>query len=550
MAPRSTLLHLATTLALALLAGTAPAADDKRGAPLFDDLGTHHVAITTASPQAQRYFDQGLILSYGFNHAEAVRSFREAQRLDPSCAMCFWGEAYALGPNINKPMDPADAPAAHAAATRAVALAADVTAGERALIEAMATRYLPQAPEDRSALDQAFAEAMAAVVVAHPDDLEAATVYAEALMNLMPWAYYTETGDAKPQTDIVVATLESVLERNPEHPGAIHFYIHAVEASDTPGRAEAGADRLGDLVPGSGHLVHMPSHIYLRVGRYEDATRINERASAADESYISQCRAQGFYPALYYPHNIHFLWYTASLEGRSAVAIAAARKLADNVPTDLIGDIPLIEQFLAVPMFGLVRFARWDDVLAEPQPRAEHRFATAMWHAARGIALAAQGQVDQARAERAAFTTAAAFYGADAYETYGYPADVLEGIAGHLLDAGIAAAGGDDAALFAELEAAVALEDGLPYMEPPYWFFPVRQVLGQALLERGQAARAEAVFRADLEHVPLNGWSLHGLAASLRAQGRDDEAAAYAEPFAKAWRNADIVLGGDGTRNF
>lgn len=533
----------ALTLVVLASVAVAQAAGDGKTAPLFDDLGSHHVPITTAAAQAQRYFDQGIILAYGFNHAEAVRSFREAQRLDPKCAMCFWGEALALGPNINKPMDPADVPQAVAAVTQAQAQAAHTTPREQALIAALGRRYVDPAPSDRTALDQAYADALATVVAEHPDDLDAATFYAEALMDLMPWAYYTETGEAKPLTEKVTSILEGILARNPDHPGAIHLYIHAVEASSTPERAVAGADRLGDLVPGSGHLVHMPSHIYLRVGRYHDATRANERAAKADESYINQCRVQGFYPALYYPHNIHFIWYTASLEGRSAVAIEAARKLADNVPVDLIADIPLIEQFLVVPQYGHIRFARWDDVLAEPKPRAEHRFATGMWHAARGIAYAAKGMHDEAVAERAAFTAAAAAYGPDAYEKYGYPADVLQNIAGQLLEAGIAGNAGDDASLIAALERAVALEDGLPYMEPPYWFFPNRPLLGAALLARGRATEAEAVFRRDLELVPHNGWSLDGLAASLEAQDRGAEADAVRAQFDRAWQRADVTLG-------
>lgn len=535
--------------ALILLLSVAVQATE-RPAPLFDDLGDHRAPITTAAPDAQRYFDQGLILSYGFNHAEAVRSFRAAQQLDPSCAMCFWGEAYALGPNINKPMDPADVPTARTAIARAAELAATATPRERALIDAMAVRYGKPGYDDRGALDAAYAEAMAKIVAQYPDDLDAATLYAEALMDLMPWAYYTEEGEPKPSTNVVIGTLESILQRNPEHPGAIHFYIHAVEASSTPERAEAGADRLGKLVPGSGHLVHMPSHIYLRVGRYNDATRANELAAAADESYINQCRAQGFYPALYYPHNVHFLWYTSSLEGRSEVALAAARKLADNVPVDLIGDIPLIEQFLAVPMFGLVRFARWEEVLKEPEPREDHRFARAMWHAARATALAALEQTIEAKSERSAHAELAAVFGPDAYERYGYPADVLLSIAGEVADAGIARASGDDAALIAHLEQAVALEDGLPYMEPPYWFFPNRQLLGAALSALGRHADAAAVYRADLEKVPLNGWSLHGLAEALEALGQSTEAQQARAGFETAWQRADVDLGTGAVRYY
>lgn len=518
------------------------AADNKRPAPLFNDLGDYHAAITTSKPRAQQYFNQGLILAYGFNHAESVRSFRAAQTLDPSCAMCFWGEAFALGPNINKPMDPADVPAAYRAAQEALRLAPAASPREQAMIKALAERYRAEADSDRGPLDQAFADAMATVVEQFPDDLDAASIYAEAMMDTMPWDYYTAEGKAKPLTDTVVAVIESVLNRNPDHVGAIHLYIHIVEASSTPERAEPYADRLINLVPGAGHLVHMPSHIYLRVGRYNDASRVNELASLADESYINQCRAQGFYPALYYPHNIHFLWYTASLEGRSALAIPAARKLADNVPVDLIGDIPLIEQFLTVPMWGLVRFARWDSVLAEPQPRADHRFATAMWHAARGTAFAATARSEEAQQESAAFEAVAAHFAEDSFAQYGYPVYELLNIARHVVSAALAADNNDDNKVVAELQAAIELEDALPYMEPPYWFFPVRQILGQALLQRGRPADAEQVFRADLDKVPNNGWSLQGLARSLEVQGRSDEAASVRGDFERAWENADVAV--------
>lgn len=536
---------------LVLMAARLDAAEPSRPpAPLFDDIGSHHAEISTQVETAQQYFDQGLTLTYGFNHAEAVRSFKAAQSADPTCAMCYWGEAFALGPNINKPMDDADVPQAYAAAQKALSLAGNASPREQAYINALVARYARQPVSDRRPLDQAFADAMAEVAKAYPDDLDAASLTAEAMMDLMPWDYYTSDGVAKPLTNTVTALLESILAKNPDHPGAIHLYIHAVEASDTPERAEAGADRLGELVPGVGHLVHMPSHIYLRVGRYHDATLVNQRAAEADESYINQCRAQGFYPALYYPHNLHFLWYTASLEGRSEIAIPAGRKLADNVPQDLIAGIPLLEQFLAVPMYGLVRFGRWDEVLAEPKPRAKHAFATAMWHATRGMAQAHKGHRHAAAMSRKAFQDAAAVYGPGSAATQGYPADLLLRIAGHVLNSAIAAELGNDQEIIDELEAAVAIEDQLPYMEPPYWFFPNRHLLGSALLKLGRASEAEAVYRADLKHVPDNGWSLHGLAASLKAQGKHDEAGKVREQLAVAWERADIVVGANGVRYF
>ena len=510
---------------LALFVMGVHAGTDGRTAPLFDDLGTHHMPITTAAPLAQRYYDQGLILAYGFNHAEAARSFREAQRLDPNCAMCFYGEALVLGPNINKPMDPADAAQAVAAVNQAQALAGGASPREQALIAALATRYADPAPADRTTLDQAYADAMATVVARYPDDLDAATFYAESLMDLMPWSYYTEDGAEKPLTKRVVALLEGILARNPDHPGAIHFYIHAVEASQAPGRAEGPADRLGKLVPGSGHLVHMPSHIYLRIGRYHDATVANELASKADESYINQCRVQGFYPALYYPHNIHFMC-TRRVSRTQCHGTGSRTQARRQRAGGLDCRYPAHRAVLAVPLFGYIRFARWDDVLAERQPREDHRFATAMWHAARGVAFAAKGDHVAAASARDAYREAAQAYGPDAYEKYGYPADKLLAIAGHLLEAAVAGAAGDDAVLVSAFEQAIVIEDALPYMEPPYWFFPTRQLLGHALLARDRAVDAEAVFRRDLELAPNNGWSLGGLAASLAAQGRGDEATA------------------------
>jgi len=285
--------------------GPAPAPEPR--APLFNDLGTHHHEIATKSPEAQRYFDQGLILNYGFIHAEAVRSFKEAARLDPSCAMCYWGEALALGPNINAPMFPESVSQAWAAVRKAVELSGGASERERAYIQALSKRYAAKAVEDRKPLDRAYAEAMREASRRFPDDLDLATLFAEALMDLSPWAYWDKEGKPTAHTPEILATIESVLARAPEHIGAMHYYIHAVEASENPARAEGYADKLGGLVPGAGHLVHMPAHIYMRVGRYHDASLANEQASKADESYLAQCRAQGIYPLAYHPHNIHFL---------------------------------------------------------------------------------------------------------------------------------------------------------------------------------------------------------------------------------------------------
>ncbi len=511
-------------------------------APLFSDLGDHHMAITTSEPLAQRYFDQGLILTYGFNHAEAVRSFREAQRLDPDCAACFWGEAYALGPNINRAMEPDDAPPAWQALQRAQAAAAGASPLERDLIGALAKRYAAEAPEDRAPLDRAYADAMREVARMHPDHPDVLALFAESLLDLMPWDYYAADGSTKPEADQAIAALERAIELSPRHPGAIHYYIHAVE-KHAPRKAEAAADRLRGLVPGAGHLVHMPSHIYLRVGRYHDASVVNEEAAAADESYITQCRAQGFYPSNYYPHNVDFLQASAAFEGRSRLALETARKLGRMTPAEAVGEFPNVEEFMPRHLFALVRFGRWEQVLEEPEPPGGVPYLKGAWHYARGLAFAATDRADEARRELAALEESRKqWLGKGRVFLSGSSPEQLLEIAGRVLAARIASETGDWDAAVAALRRAAALEDALPYSEPPPWHFPVRDALGQVLLDAGRPAEAEAVFRKQLEHAPGSGWSLHGLAASLRAQGRDAEAAEVGGRFDEAWRRADLKL--------
>lgn len=522
----------------------------RAGAPLFEGMGDYHRPITTNDAGAQRYFDQGMVLAFGFNHAEAIRSFRAAQRLDPDCAMCFWGEALATGPNINVTsggraiMSPESRVAAHAAAQKALSLADRVAPVERALIEAQAVRYDGSETSDRDPLDRAYAEAMRSVVQRFPDDDDAAAMYAEAWMNTMPWNYWSDDGQPRPETVEVIDALERIIARSPRHPLALHLYIHAVEASSDPGRAETAADTLLTLVPGSGHLVHMPAHTYWRVGRYHDAAEANVRAAAVDEQYIAQCNAQGFYPALYYPHNIHFLWAASSMEGRSAVAIDAARRVAANVRIEQIREFPTVEFFRTIPLLALTQFGRWDEILAEPMPDASLRYATAIAHYARGVALARKGDLAAARRERDQLvplrdTTEILFL-----DTNDYPAVTLLQIADALLEGEIAMAAGSVDAAVGHFERAVALQDGLPYMEPPFWYYPTRQSLGAALLAAGRAGEAEAVYRRELEDYPHNGWSMFGLAESLAAQGRTDEAAEVREMFAHVWARADVELTG------
>lgn len=516
--------------------------DEKRIAPLFNDLGKHHHAITTKSPLAQKYFDQGLILTYAFNHPEAIRSFKEAVRLDSTCAMAYWGIALALGPNINSSMDPGAVPEAYAMAQKANLLAAQVSENERGYIQALAQRYSLDSTMARETLDLAYANAMREFSQKFPDDLDAATLFAEALMDLNPWNHWDKEGRPDVNTPEIVTTLEAVLRRNPHHPGANHYYIHAVEASPHPEKALVCADRLGSISPGAGHLVHMPAHIYMRTGRYYEASLANEAAAKADESYITQCNRQGFYPAMYYPHNIHFLWASASMEGRSTVAIDAARKLVASIPLQRFHEFSFLEAFLPTPLFALARFSKWHEILAEPKPAPEFKYTTAIWHYVRGLVFASQGKADEAAAEQAQLLALAQN---DTIKNLilfgGSNAAALLDIANHTLAGEVAGARGQIDEMIRELWQAAKLQDALPYIEPPPWYLPIRQVIGQALLKAKRAAEAETTFREDLKQNPFNGWSLRGLEQSLRLQGKREEADGVQEQFKQAWSRADVT---------
>ena len=525
----------------------------RAGAPLFEGMGDYHRSITTSDPGAQRYFNQGMVLAFGFNHAEAIRSFRAAQKLDDQCAMCYWGEALATGPNINVTskgkaiMSPEERVAAYAAVQRAVELKENATQIERDLIDALSVRYNGDPEIERDPLDRAYAQALRKVVADYPDDDDAAAMFAEALMNTMPWNYWAEDGQPRPETVEVIDALESILERSPRHPLAPHLYIHAVEASSNPGRAEAAADRLANLVPGAGHLVHMPAHIYWRVGRYHDASEANVRAAAVDEEYIAQCNAQGFYPALYYPHNIHFLWAASSMEGRSAVAIEAARKVAENVRLEQIEQFPTVEFFKTIPILALTQFGRWDAILQEPEPPENLDYSNAIWHYARGTALIKKGDIEGALAQRAALVRLKDSIQVSFLDSADYPASVLLQIADDLLMGDVAMARGELDAATEHFRLAVTAQDGLPYMEPPFWYYPTRQSLGMSLLKEGRYADAEAVYRKDLEGYPRNGWSMFGLIESLEAQDKVDEAGTVRQVFNQVWSQADVEL--TGSRN-
>ena len=518
----------------------------RAGAPLFDDMGDHHHQITTSDLDAQRYFDQGLVIDFAFNHAESVRSFRAAQRIDEDCAMCYWGEALALGPNINVTssgeviMADEDRVAAYAAVQKALARKVGVTQKEQDYIEALAVRYNGDPSTDRAPLDMAYVDAMRDLYQKYPDDDDAASLFAESLMNTMPWNYWLDPESPKPHTVEVIEALETVLARSPDHPLALHLYIHAVEASSSPERAEAAADELADLVPGAGHLVHMPAHIYWRVGRYHDASEVNVRAAAVDEAYIATCNAQGFYPASYYPHNIHFLWAASSMEGRSEVAIDAARRVSANVQMEMIEAYPGVEFYHTIPLVALIQFGRWDEILSERQPAEGLDFSNAIWRYARATALARRGDLRAARAERDALVLLLDTDEIHAIDSVDYPASRLLSIADHLSLGEIAMAEDKSSEAVRHFEAAVATQDELPYTEPPFWYYPTRQSLGMALLEAGEAEAAERVYREDLRKHPRNGWSMYGLVESLEAQGKD--ASEVQTRFDQIWSLADITL--------
>ncbi len=557
-----TLTHLSPCLVLALAAlaicrpaiaqhehpGTEPAAPQtSQKAALFDNLGAYHRAVTTRSPEAQRYFDQGMRLLYAFNLEEAQRSFEEATKLDPKCASCFWGAAMSLGPHINLPAQADRTRAAHAAAQRAAslaapaALAADITPLEQALIAALVKRYSDPPPADaaaQTALDTAYAEAMRDVARRFPDDADAAALAAEAMMNLRPWDQWTRDGRPQPGTEELLATLERVLAKSPDHPGANHYYIHAVEASPHPEKGLAAAERLGNLEPGAAHLVHMPSHIYARVGRWEDASEANRRAIAADRDYLPKAGPLGFY-FMYAAHNHQFLWSTALMQGRGAEALESARAVVAQSPVEMLRQMPGYDFMLEYPIWTLAKVGRWQEVLAEPAPPGDFLFATASWHTARGLALAGLGRLEEAEMELAAVRKAAAALPAEALVALN-PARDVAAIAENLLAGEIAARRGDLAAAVERFEAAARTEDGLRYNEPPDWYVPVRHSLGAALLAAGRGAEAQKVWEEDLRRHPENGWALHGLAESLRLQKKD--AAAVRRRFEAAWKKADVKL--------
>jgi tetratricopeptide (TPR) repeat protein len=512
-------------------------------APRLQNVGKHTFPVTTKSEQAQRFINQGLNLTYGFNHAEAGRAFAEAARLDPNAAMAYWGQALVLGPNINAPMAPEEEPKALAHLRKAQALKNKVSQRERDYIDALALRFTGKA-QDRAAADQAYAGAMRILQETYPDDLDAATLYAEAVMDLRPWNYWTRDGRPYDQTHEIIGALDRVLARNPEHPGALHYWIHLWEASNTPEKAEAAADRLLPLAPAAGHLVHMPGHIFQRVGRYSDAMKANQMAILADEDYITQCRAQGLYPLGYYPHNVHFLWFAASMAGQSKIAIDAANKTAQAIPLSAIKEVPILQSFLLAPDYALVRFGRWDDILSAPAPRVDTMFTRGVRHYARGMAFIRKKDFAAARKEIDAVRGIAS--DPKLIETPSSmslnQADAVLKVATIVLDGELAAAQGNYDLAVAHLDKAVRYHDSLVYTEPDDWHQPVRHVLGAVLLDAGRPAEAEAVYWEDLRRNPRNGWALFGLAKALQAQNKHDQAKLVEADFKKVWGDSDVTL--------
>ncbi|TWI05923.1 tetratricopeptide repeat protein [Luteimonas cucumeris] len=540
-------LLIAVSLMLSLATCKAPESRESASTPapaLFEDFGDLHRDIGSKVPAAQRYFDQGLRLAYGFNHEAAGRAFAEAARLDPDCAICLWGQALVLGPNINMPM-PADAvvPAARLSA-EALLLADAARPADRALIEALAKRYSESPPTDRKPLDEAYAEAMADVARRFPDDDDVAALYAEALMDLSPWAYWDKGGKPVGRTREIVATLEGVLKRNPRHLGAIHYYIHAVEASRTPQRAEPYADALAGLAPGSGHLVHMPAHIYIRTGRYHDATLTNFAASTADAAFLAVCGgSNGIYPLGYVPHNWHFATMSAGLHGSRELALNAAQQTAQRADPKQLESLTFMQQYLVMPLLTQVRFGQWPQILAQTAPPADLPYPRAIWHFSRGMAFVRGGEKQKAQVELEALQGIAAD-----------PAmkDVVVGAINHagqvlavavpMLQGELALAKGQRKTGIARLRDAAKAEDALAYNEPSDWPLPVRHYLGAALLDAGQPREAARIYAQDLSTYPKNGWSLYGLAKAQRKLGNPKTARQTERRYQDAWQWSDTPL--------
>ena len=527
-------------------ADPAPAVAADAAVPLYDGLGEHHMDIATSNERARRYVDQGLALVFGFNHAEAIRSFEAAAAYDPSCAICQWGIAFALGPNINGGMDRRSALAAYASVQRARALAESAGPLERGLIEALAGRYAAAAPENREGLDAAYAGAMESLASRFPADANVAVLAADALMNLTPWDYWLEGEALRPNAARAEALLERAMELDPRNAGACHMFVHLVEERQ-PDRAVDCAERLPSLMPGVGHIVHMPGHIYIRVGRYVDAMEANVHAVHADEAVLADQSPDGAYALAYYPHNYHFMWFAANMAGAGERSMEAARNTAANVNRELMREpgLEALQHYLVTPLYAFVRFGRWEEILREPAPPADLEYPMGVWHYARALAFLGTGDAAVAESELARLRELAARPGLRDLRVWDLnPVSSLLAIAADVVAGELAAASGDHDAAIAHLRDALAEESTLVYDEPPTWHLPVRHNLGAVLLEAGRPAEAERVYREDLEVFRENGWALAGLGAALRAQGRAEEAETVAARLREAWRVADVEIQG------
>ena len=539
MLARLLVVGMSCWLTMFSLAEAAPA--DQTDAPtLFDNLGSLHHPITTTSEQAQRFFDQGLRLVYAFNHEEAIRSFEAAADLDSQAAMPYWGIALALGPNINSEMEKKDERRAIEMVQKARRLAGHITPVEQAYIEALVTRYVGRKGVKRKGLDEAYAKAMRSVAQRFPEDGDAATLFAEALMDLRPWDFWKPDGQPQPGTEEIVTTLEAVIVKNPDHPGACHYYLHAVEASLQPERALPCADRLPGLMPGAGHLVHMPAHIYMRVGKYHEAVEGNQQAAHVDEQYFASQHPTGEYADGYYRHNLHFLWASLAMEGRNAEAMKAARDVAATITLEEASKDRSKEFYLPTPIFSMIRFGRWEELLKEPVPLKGLRLMDGMWRLGRGLALVATGRLPGAEGEHVVLAGLTKQIRRDRTTEEKTQRALLK-IAERILSGEIAARRQryDDAIRL--FEEAIKMEEALPYSEPPLWPLSVRHHLGAVLLLADRPSEAEAVYHADLLRHPDNGWALTGLIQSLQAQQKDDQAAVAEERFKKAWAHADFI---------
>lgn len=537
----ATFLVLGMTCWLAMIAPVeAGTTDQAEAPPLFDNLGSLHHPITTSSDRAQQYFDQGLRLVYAFNHGEAIRSFEAAAQEDPQVAMAYWGMALALGPNINSAMDKKDERRAIEMAQKARRLADRATPKEQAYIDALVRRYVSKKPTKRKGLDEAYAKAMRLMAQRFPEDADAATLFAEALMDLRPWDLWKPDGRPQPGTDEIVTTLESVLAQNPEHPGACHYYLHAVEASSQPERALPCAERLPALMPGAGHLVHMPAHIYMRLGKYHDAVERNQQAADIDQQYLAARNLTGEYADGYYTHNLHFLWASLAMEGRNVEAMKAARDLTATITTEEASKDRWKERYLATPTFSMIRFGRWEELLKELPPPKGLRLMEGVWRLGRGLALVATGRLPGAEGEHVVLAGLTKQIRRDRTTEEKTDRALLK-IAERVLAGELAARRQHYNDAIRILEEAIKMEEALPFSEPPLWPLSVRHHLGAVFLLADRPAEAEVVYHTDLLQHPDNGWALIGLIQSLRAQQKDDQAAEAEDRFKKAWAHADFI---------